>query len=319
MNDFFAPENEAPSALSADEEKEIRAKIQADVFDGTPAKFEDLEEKEIVSDDKIELEDEDESKVVLDESSEPEPEPAVELSPEMQKIVDSLNKLTSSLSGMEDRIKQTERRVGGISNEFYAAKDAAKDAATLQAKAPTPEAMAEAAKNEKAWEELKKDFPSWADAIDSKLKTQTSKFVSVDDFEALRANVSKMPTVDSQQLEARLVGLIHPDWKQITQDPEYASWLNVQPADVKQKAYQGTTAEEAIDVFSRYKTHKTSIETSANGDSLSEVKQIQAQRKERLKSSTTTNTKHKTIKQKSPDDMSEAELREHIASKVFAK
>ena len=248
-------------------------------------------------------------------SDDPAPEPAP-LSPEMQAIVDSVNKLTSSVTGMEDRIKQTERRVGGISNEFYAAKEAA----TTQAKAPTPEEMADAAKNESAWEDLKKDFPAWADAINSKLKTQTANFVSVDAFEELRKNVSQIPSVDTAQLETRLVGLIHPDHKQIVADPKYATWLDVQSDELKFKAYKGTTAEEAIDVFNQFKAHNVASTTaSSDPGQPSEVEKIKAQKKKRLAASTITNPKHKTIKQKAEADMSESELREHIAGKVFAK
>ena len=315
MNDFFTPED-APEALSAKDEKELRAKIQADVFDDVPAEFDDPD----VALDPDAVSDED----VLTSDAALAAEPAVDsasvLSPEMQVIVDSVNKLTSSLTGMEDRIKQTERRVGGITNEFHAAKTASEEAAATQAKAPTPEEMADAAKNESAWEDLKKDFPSWADAISSKLKTQTSNFVSVDAFEELRQSVSQLPVANPIELETRLVGLIHPDWKQITQDPKYASWLNIQSDDVKFKAYKGTTAEEAIDVFSQFKAHNVAEATaSTDANPLSEVQKIKAQRKKQLQSSTLTNTNHKTIKQKSEDEMTEAELRAHIASKVFAK
>jgi hypothetical protein len=324
MNDFFTnetnlnPEGTIPSAA---EEQEIRDKIQAEVFEGTPAKFDDVVETTKKDKDSEDETSEDdiaaglEDKASTDDSTEVDSdvklsEPS-ELPPEMQAIVDSINNLTTSLSGMEDRIKQTERRVGGITNEFHAAKEAAAN----QAKAPTAEEMATAAKDSEAWEELKKDFPSWATAINSKIKTQTSNFVSVSDFEALRQSVSKTPSVDPNQLETRLVGLIHPDWKQITRDPKYASWLNAQPADVQHKAYKGTTAEEAIDVFNKFKAQKINSPSPA----VSEVTKIKDQRAKRLAASTTTNNKHKTIKAKAEADMSESELREHIANKVFAK
>lgn len=324
MNDFFTSESAEDLALAAKAEQELRSKIQADVFEGTPANFADVSsegsdidnEPILDADANTTLKSDADVEKVDAEKADLEPEPAPEqkpepLSPEMQAIVDSVNKLTSNLTGMEDRIKQAERRVGGISNEVHAAKEAA----AIQAKVPTPEAVAEAAKNEEAWEDLQKDFPSWADAINAKIKTQTSNFVSVSDFESLRDSISKNPTVDTSQLETRLVGLIHPDWKQITQDPKYASWLNVQSDDVKFKAYKGTTAEEAIDVFNQFKAHKTE---ALNPNALAEVNQIKAQRKDQLKSSTTTNTKHKTIRQKTFNDMTEAELREHIAAEVFA-
>ena len=132
----------------------------------------------------------------------------------------------------------------------------------------------------------------------------------------MRQSIAKTPTVDTNQLEVRLVGLIHPDHKEIVVDPNYSAWLNVQDDHVKRLAYEGTTAEEAIDVFNRFKARETKP-AAADLDS-SEVKQIKEQRAKRLAASTTTSTNHKTIKTKTEADMTEAELREHIAGKVFS-
>ena len=306
MSDFFTEETAAEKEISAAETQKVRDKIQAEVFEGTPAKFEDEPVEPVVE--------------PVDPAVDPAVavEPVVEpppLPPEMQAIVDSVNKLNGSLTGMEDRIKQTERRVGGITNEFHAAKEAA----ATQAKAPTPAEMAEAAKTEEAWTDLKNDFPSWAVAIEGKILAQTSQYVSVDDFEALRQSVKQTPSVDPNQLETRLVGLIHPDYKTIVADPTYSTWLNSQSDDVQHKAYKGTTAEEAIDVFNQFKASKVPavpVDPSAS-DALSEVAKIKSQKAARLAASTTTNTNHKTIKQKTESEMTEAELREHIAGKVF--
>ncbi len=304
MNDFFTEETPADVEVNAAEEQEMRAKIQAEIFDGVPAEFDPETKDESKPEAKAEADVDPEVEATL----EPAPGPAP-LSPEMQAIVNSVNKLSGSISGMENRLKQTERRVGGISTEFHAAKEAA----ATQAKAPTPEEMAVAAKDAEAWEDLKKDFPSWATAINSKISAQADKFVSVDDFEALRKSVAKTPTVDTSQLEIRLVGLIHPDHKQIVQDPAYATWLTGQPDNIQQLAYKGTTAEEAITVFNKFKAHKAPELIPS-----SEVKDIKAQRAARLAASTTTNTKHKTIKTKTQADMTESELRADIAKKVFA-
>ena len=301
MNDFFTGETIEEKEIADAKTQEVRDKIQAEVFEGTPAKFEendvDLPVDPLV-DPKIPLAD------------------LPVLSPEMQAIVDSVNKLTGSLTGMEDRIKQAERRVGGITNEFHAAKEAA----ATQAKAPTPEEMAEAAKTAEAWTDLKTDFPSWAVAIEGKMLAQASQYVSVDDFEALRQSVKQNPVVDPNQLETRLVGLIHPDYKTIVADPTYSTWLNDQPGDIQHKAYKGTTAEEAIDVFNKFKESKVAsvAPVASASNAISEVEKIKAQNAARLAASTTANSNHKTIKQKTEGDMTEAELREHIAGKVFA-
>ncbi len=317
MNDFFTPETGADPELTSAETQEIRDKIQAEVFDGTPAKFDDpivdpIVDPAVVVDPDPKIDPEPVIDPVVDPTLAPESDPApiASLSPEMQAIVDSVNKLTGSFSGMEDRVRKTEGRIGNLTQEF----SVAREAAITQAKAPTPNEMAEAAKTDEAWGELKKDFPSWAKAIEGKISTQASQYVSVDDFEALRQSVKQTPSVDPNQLETRLVGLFHPDYKEIVADPTYATWLNSQPDDVQHKAYRGTTAEEAIDVFNRFKKGK---ETAPTSDASSEVAKIKAQQAARLAASTTTNTNHKTIKQKTEADMTEAELREHIAKKVF--
>ena len=325
MNDFFTDPNAegAPQDLDAAKEQAIRDKIQADVFEGKPAEFDDS--VEIPAETPEPADPEVEAEAPAPATTDPAADPAADptptdpptpppLSPEMQAIVNSVNKLTSSITGMESRVRKTESRIGNLNHEFTAAREAA----DAQAKAPTPEEMAEAAKDEQAWEELKNDFPAWAKAINSKITAQANQFVSVEDFEALRKSIAAVPTVDTSQLETRLVGLIHPDYKQITQNPDYATWLNSQSEDLKHKAYQGTTAEEAIDVFNQFKAFKTPQVPAPASIEPSEVTKIKDQRAERLAASTTTTTNHKTIKQKSQADMTEAELRADIAKKVFA-
>jgi len=312
MNDFFTDETKEQKEAAAIEDADLRAKIQADVFEGVPAKFDDTPPETVApKENESSVDEENPKEPVVPAEPEPTPEPTP-LPPEMQAIVDSVNKLTASLTTVESRLKQTERRVGGISNEFHAAKEAA----ATQIKAPTTEEMAVAAKDSEAWEALKADFPSWADAINSKISAQASKFVSVDDFEALRKSISNSPSVDTAQLETRLVGLIHPDYQTITQDPAYATWLSTQDATIQHKAYRGTTAEEAIDVFNRYKSRSL---PAAKSSEPSEVEKIKEQNAKRLKMAPNQTTNHKTIKQKSREEMTETELREAIASEVFAK
>lgn len=319
MNDFFNDETPAEQEAAAILEQETRDKIQAEVFDGTPANFSDSVD---VVDPNKDPEPEPEPEPDLsDPDPDPDPKPDPEsakvitpLSPEMQAIVNSVNKLTSGLTGIQERLRKTESKIGNITHEF----ETAKEAAATQAKAPTQEEMAIAAKDTEAWEDLKKDFPSWASAINSKLSAQANKFVSVDDFNTLRKSISDIPTANSNELETRLVGLIHPDWQKITKDPNYATWLNAQSTELQDKAYKGTTAEEAIDVFNQFKSSQAEVKATPEAE-LSDVDQIKNQRAKRLAASTTASTNHKTIKQKSKDDMTELELRESIAKEVFAK
>jgi hypothetical protein len=181
----------------------------------------------------------------------------------LRQQIEAISSKLSVIDKLETQVSQANKRVGAIQNEFYQAQKSARETP----KAPTPEEMAKASKNAASWEELKGDFPDWAEAIEGKIAETTAKIPNIDDLReqvtSLTSGVDavKQQIITNEALEVRLVGLIHPDWKTVTKSPEYQSWLQSQPDDVKQKAFYGKTADEAVDVLNRFKARQAKKET----------------------------------------------------------
>ena len=117
------------------------------------------------------------------------------------------------------RLKQTEARLGGITNELHAAKEAAK----IVENAPTKEQIEQAATSQAAWDSLKEDFSEWTIAIEGKLTTERAEILKqVPNVEDLK---QEMQTANGAELEklkiefgTTVVALKHPDFKTIAED-----------------------------------------------------------------------------------------------------
>lgn len=208
----------------------------------------------------------------------------------------SISERVNTIDNLDYRLKQTERRLGGIQNEFYAAQKAAKETP----KGPTPEELEEASKSQKKWTEMKEDFPEIADAIEAKLAETKPP-----DLEALREDIRaefKQDSSANQDLERRLVGIAHRDWQQVVKSPEYSEWLSAQPLELQEKAAYGQTADDAIDVLDRFKARKKPPD----------------KKQDRLEKSVDAPRGPARRPPKSEADLTEAELREQIAGEVWS-
>jgi hypothetical protein len=116
-------------------------------------------------------------------------------------------------------------------------------------------------------------------------------------------------------MEIKLVNLFHPDWENTVKTTEFTNWIKAQPIDMINKFNHSTDAVEAIDVLNQYKESIKVMPT--NNDNEADIKAIKESREKRLAESVLKKTNHKIIKTKAESDMTEEELRAHIANKVF--
>ena len=221
--------------------------------------------------------------------------------PDLQKQFEEMSGRLNALSAIEERLKQTERRIGSMQNEFHAAKIAA----TEQSNAPTASEMADAAKEKADWDELKEDYPEWADAIEKKLAATSAEVAkAIPKVSDLRDGL-----VSTEVFEQRLLSFKHPDWKQTVKKPEYQEWLKTQPNDLQHKHYNGKTADDAVLVLDRFNAFQA---TKKN------PQQIAESRKTRLQQAAQKPTTQKAPSHpKSEADMSDEELRELEFAKIW--
>jgi hypothetical protein len=195
------------------------------------------------------------------------------LPPALKETIDGMSNRLAVLDTIEERLKQSERRVGSLQNEIYNAKKAAEEVK----QAPTKQEMEAAQKSTAAWESLKEDFPEWAEAIDARFAEQSKQFKQdTPDFEKINQEIAELKSlrekaVTNDNLEVRLLGMMHPDWQEVVKDPAYKSWVEKQPDPVKQRAYHGKTAEEAVSVLNLFKSSRKPNNSKSRLDQAVEI------------------------------------------------
>jgi len=240
------------------------------------------------------------SPAAVSKEEEPAPNPWADVPQAMQDLLTTLN---TTVSGMDNRLKQTESRLGGIQNEFYAAKQAAAEGGDT----PTTEEMATAGKDSEKWAALKSDFPEWAEAVDERLSAiPTTRGV---DSEALSAAVKEaLPDAASPaDIQMGLLMFFQPDWQKKRKNLQYEPWLATQTDAVKAQS-ESNSASDAVAVLDLFDEHLGSVKTPST---------IVAERKARLSRGLAPNARE-AVRQKNDIDMTEAEFRETAAAEVFA-
>ena len=148
-----------------------------------------------------------ESTVSVAEPSKTEEDPAVEavveedpwagVNPTLRKTFDDMTAKVASMSVMEQRLKQTESRIGAMQNKLSAAEKAAQAAPP----APTKEEIEVAAKEKESWETLKEDFPEWAEVVETRFaKTKT-------DFEERQKALEQSQLLSSRVIDQKIADL----------------------------------------------------------------------------------------------------------------
>lgn len=255
-----------------------------------------------------------EKKEVVEETVEKDAEkidPWEGVNPELKAQFDSMSSRLESFAATEERLKQAESRIGGITNELHAAKQINKDNTVEKKEAPTEDEIKVASESLEKWKELKNDFPDWADAIEHRLSILKSEMTPGVSLETLTKEIAalKESFKDStgSQIEKAILSFAHPDYEQTISSSEYATWLKSQSADVIEKT-NSVTAADAISVLDQFESFKKESKS---------VKDIERQRKDRLTKSVVVEG-GPTTPVKSEADMSDSEYRANIAKEVFA-
>jgi len=283
------------TAKVSEEDAAIRESIRSEVWDeGDDVNSKPIE-KELESDKETEKEKEPETK-----TEETPPDPWEGVNPALKETLESMNY----------RLKQTEKRVGSIQNK------ANEPVAVKVDDTPTQEQIQEAAKSEESWNALKEDFEDWANAIDGRIAAKSAGLAK--ELPKLQNELKKtMDTMEAnfeRKLELRTVEILHSDWEQVRDSADYKTWIQSQSDELKD-GHQSSKAIDAIKVLNAYKEFKKPKE--AEPDKGKTAEQIAADRKARLKKSTSLETTHTEKPIKSELDMSPEEIRKKIQREVW--
>lgn len=238
----------------------------------------------------------------VDEPEEDEQQdPLSGVDPALRELIAGISGRLDKLDAIDRRLKPLEGRVGQLQQQMRDASEAVKK----DADTPTKAQMAEASKDTEAMEILKEDFPEWFSAFESQKA----------ELEELRTGLNvirKAPDALGElkrEYDGKLLAIKHPDWRDVVSSPAYVDWLGKQDQETQRMANESTDALECIDVLDRF--HKEKPTKSA-----ADIAQARAERLKAAESRPSGRNVGNT--QKSEDDMTEAELRAHLAKKYWS-
>lgn len=171
--------------------------------------------------------------------------------PDATTLMDKIAGLESLVQQQAQRLRNAEGHIGGLNNQLKQQQELAKRLNAAGGEAPTAKELREAQGSPKAMEDLKRDYPEFAEAMESALNARLSQVeqllhqqqpaqpaVSPDEINRLRAEF---------QVEVR-----HPGWQNTVQTPEFRGWLTRQPREVQMLAASESPqdATRLLDIFS---------------------------------------------------------------------
>lgn len=218
-----------------------------------------------------------------------------------------IDQLKQANAQLLHHVKTTEGRVAAMQREADAARRAATQVAPQDA--PTQGQIADAVKSPEEWEQLKQDFPEWANAIDKKLSAEFSRLktptagLTPEQVQAMVAEqVAQTKAEMAQAIEEARVEGKYENWRDTVNSPEFAQWFALQAAEVRSLA-SSSAARDAIRMLDMY--HQAKAKPAA------EIKQ---ERGARLAAAATTRP-GQTPPPRTLDDMSPEELWNYEAAK----
>lgn len=230
-----------------------------------------------------------------------EDDPYAGLSPALRQKLERIDALERDFTQTKSDFKAAQGRIGAMQRELDVAKQAT---AQTQAQKPSEAQIAAAAKSPEKWEAMKADFPEWGEAIESMVESRLG---------AIKPQAA--PTLDMSEIDRRVGEAVarerrerveeyvedrHPGWKRKVNAPEFGTWFDLQPPEIKNLA-QSPNARDAVRLLDLFKEHNEA--PAAN---------VQQDRKQRLQQAATQKP-GSVPPPKGEADMNEDELWDHMA------
>jgi hypothetical protein len=235
---------------------------------------------------------------------EPEPEPAPKLEsdpfrdlpPELLARIDSLHKANEDL---KNHVRAAEGRVAAWQREREEQKLAA----------PTQNELVKATANPEKWEQLKQDFPEWAEAMEEYVGSKvggSSQGVSETQLNKLiEERTGKILSEAMEAIEYSKLETKHSDWKETINSDNFVNWINSQPVNVY-NLIDSPKAADAAKVIDLFKAAKVPTTTT--------VAEIKNQRKATLSNAVVTkpgeSRQSKTLDNMTPEELWNYEARQ---------
>jgi hypothetical protein len=146
---------------------------------------------------------------------------------------------------LQQRVRNVEGHIGGLKSQLTA-RQAPAAATPGAAEAPTAAELQQAQSSPEAMQNLKRDYPEFAEAIEAVVGQSTAQ---------LRAELARQQPQEAgltqQHVHEAIVEFAHPKWKELVVQPEFVGWLEQQPEEVKRLAASDLAADavKLLDTF----------------------------------------------------------------------
>lgn len=211
-----------------------------------------------------------------------------------QNLLDKISGLESMLGQVTQRLRNAEGHIGGLNSQLKQQIQAAQQVAAKGGEAPTANEIREAQQSPVKMEALKKDYPEFADAMESALNERLSSLEQQLKQTQQPAQQQGVSHEEINRMRAEMaVEVRHPGWQDRVQTPEFVGWLQRQEREVQMLA----TSDNPQDAVRLLDLHSVASKTATS------------QRTQRLNSAAAipsgrsgTNVRQKAVEDMTPDE-----------------
>lgn len=182
-----------------------------------------------------------------------------------QALLDKISGLETMLGQVTTRLRHAEGHIGGLNSQLKQQLQTAQQVAAKGGDAPTAGEIRAAQQSPEAMTNLKRDYPEFADAMESALNERLS--VLEQRLAAQAQPTLQQPGVtpgEINRLRSEMaVEIRHPGWQDRVQTPEFVGWLQRQPREVQMLAASESPqdAVRLLDLHTQAATSATSQRT----------------------------------------------------------
>jgi hypothetical protein len=179
-----------------------------------------------------------------------------------QSLMDKIAGLESMLGQVTTRLRNAEGHIGGLNGQLKQQQQLAKQVTSQGGDAPTSDEVRQAQSDPEAMSKLKRDYPEFADAMESALKQQLQE--QEQRFKALLENQKGgVSHEEIAQMRSELaVETKHPGWQDRVQTPEFMGWLQRQQPEVQMLA----ASESPRDAIRLLDLHNEAISSATSNN-----------------------------------------------------
>lgn len=173
-------------------------------------------------------------------------------SPDQQALMDRIAGLESALNQTTQRLRNAEGHIGGLNSQLRQQLQTAHQVTAHGGEAPSAKQIAEAQKSSRAMENLRRDYPEFAEAMDAALEERLQEVVRrIPQPQPVQAQPS-VTAEDLNRLQSEFaVEVRHPGWKGTVTQPVFRGWLERQPREVQMLA-ASASPQDAVRLLDLY-------------------------------------------------------------------